>query len=438
MQASEDEGSVNSPSESELGSEPESPTDAMKWSKYTKLFGLDKSSDRNHNISSFDAYFSQASRSSKTSANVFSHLVPNLTFEEYDESISSFTKASSPSQRKITLEEIHIGYFQNYLTELAAGFNLLFYGLGSKRNILNKFARYLTRTGHVLVANAFSPDFDLSNFLSSLEQVTGVTAMSNITVTPDDQCRRILSQYSQVPPCRHLFVVMHNIDSMHFRTTKLRSCLALLAAHPSIHLIASVDHILASSLWSTSEIFTGYQNYDRGICSRNAQRGGFSWLYHDLTTMESYDFELSYADRTSFSGASTSASKHGSMKDVGVEQGGVISESAAQHVLASVTNKAKRLFALLCQRQLDAIQAASTEPKLPIPSSAQVATSYETLFSAARDEFIATNDTSMRALLGEFRDHGLVISASSIEGDSLWIPLSSDILSRLVKAISVS
>ena len=64
---------------------------------------------------------------------------------------------------------------------------------------------------------------------------------------------------------------------------------------------------------------------------------------------------------------------------------------------------------------------------------------YERLFSAAREEFIATSDTALRALLGEFRDHGLVISAvapvgtgGTGGGEALWIPMRREALTKVV------
>ena len=60
------------------------------------------------------------------------------------------------------------------------------------------------------------------------------------------------------------------------------------------------------------------------------------------------------------------------------------------------------------------------------------------LFSAARDNFIATNDTAMHSLLGEFRDHGLVLSAAQGgpgNGEVLWIPLRKERLLKILKSL---
>ncbi|TDL13189.1 hypothetical protein BD410DRAFT_702605, partial [Rickenella mellea] len=77
----------------------------------------------------------------------------------------------------------------------------------------------------------------------------------------------------------------------------------------------------------------------------------------------------------------------------------------------------------------------------------QYATSYDLLFAAARDDFVATSDTALRALLGEFRDHGLVAEVSSSStnsasgldlgagGTALWIPMRRDVLEKVLEGL---
>lgn len=405
--------------------------DADLWAR--KL-GLDDT-DGIELTSAFDMYFMQGSKFARTSSNVFSQLVPPLTAEDFHEHITT-AKSSQLSTRITILEESHIKYFPAYLAEAASGFNLLFYGFGSKRKLLNSFAKLCAKKGHVVVANAFFPTYTLKDFLDACEQVIGTSELVNTGSGPEAQARRILAKYTQKPRSRHLFLVIHNIESTALRTKRAKACLAALASHPSIHIIASIDHINASLLWSTTELFSRPKAPSTSSTAASVSKlpvSGFRWVWHDLTTLAPYDFELAYVDRTSYAGV-CAASQRGAAAAAAAGVSGPVSESAAQHVLASVTQKAKKLFSLLCVRQVAAIDAAVVEGGStgPVQSSPAVATSYEILFNAARDEFIATNDTAMRTLLGEFRDHGLVLSASSPEGgEALWIPLPKDVLLRL-------
>ena len=401
-----------------------------------------------HFPSAFDAYFTQIGRPSKTSSNVFSQLVPPLTAEEFHERIRA-AKQPVLRERISALESSHSEYFPAYIAELASGFNLIFYGFGSKRKVLNDFARRCAKKGHVVVANAFFPNFTLKDFLASAVKVIDAPEMENAGSGPEGQYRRIMEKYTRKPTARHLFLIIHNIDGQVFRSERSKSCLAALAVHPSIHIAASIDHIMAPLLWSTSELFAqprvvqsdSNDKESHSSLGQSLPLGGFNWLWHDLTTMRPYDFELAYADRTSFTGAFAGGRGRGAQANIaGIGlAGGAIAEGAAKHVLASVTAKAKRLFALMCNKQSQAMDVVATESSsnAPIQPGHHVAISYELLFAAARDEFIATNDTAMQALLGEFRDHGLVVQSSTQEsGTVLWIPLPKEALLRLASEIN--
>ncbi|KAG6849904.1 hypothetical protein H0H93_003918 [Arthromyces matolae] len=169
----------------------------------------------------------------------------------------------------------------------------------------------------------------------------------------------------------------------------------------------------------------------------NGADKGFAWLWHDLTTLESYDFELAFVDRTSIRGAHGGGPRK--KADALIAQGGgtaTITETAALHVLASVTQKAKKLFVLIGTRQLESIEdsdvAGAGEKDLQ-----QFGIGYDILFNVARDDFIATSDTALRSLLGEFRDHSLVVSGQGTtgSGEMLWIPLRKERLASVLKSL---
>ncbi|KAJ7286931.1 origin recognition complex, subunit 2 [Mycena rebaudengoi] len=240
--------------------------------------------------------------------------------------------------------------------------------------------------------------------LNSIENIPGIAALPLSSATPETHARRIYDFFSR-PKQPHLYLVIHNIDYLLVRTPKARSCLLLLALHPHIHLISSVDHINAPLLWSTSEASA---RKDAGaLAAGKAPPRGFAWLWHDLTTLAPYDAELAFADRTHRDAAAG---------------------TAAQHILASVTERARKLFLTSLEAQDPAVGDLR-----------QFAIPYDVLFPLARDNFIATNDTAMRSVLGEFRDHGLVVAAQgSSGGEVLWIPLRKERLSAVVKSLGVS
>jgi origin recognition complex subunit 2 len=62
---------------------------------------------------------------------------------------------------------------------------------------------------------------------------------------------------------------------------------------------------------------------------------------------------------------------------------------------------------------------------------------YGMLFVLARDNFIASSDAALRSLLGEFRDHGLVVGMQVGAGsESLWIPMKKDWLASVLRQLN--
>ncbi|KAF8351675.1 origin recognition complex, subunit 2 [Amanita rubescens] len=396
---------------------------------------------------SFDAYFSHATSRAQTSSNVFSALVPPLSQEEYLEGIQSAHASTSkpPPIRPGLLEsdQSRAQLFARFLLELNEGFNLLLYGVGSKRQILNRFAKeYCAKVGHVVVASAFRPDFSLKELFTSIEKIPGVVSTGTST-TVENHAKRIDEAFSKPTQKRHLYLIIHNLDAVPLRSQKAKSCLALLAMNPRIHIAASIDHINAPLLWSSSEC-AARKPTASSQSSFDSPKRGFAWLWHDLTTLEPYDAELAYADRSSISGAHTGSHKKAPEAALLAAQsaGTAMSETAALHILASVTQRAKKLFVLMATRQLESIEEAAGADASGSNTKSnsdlqQHGMGYDALFTAARDNFIATNDTALRALLGEFRDHGLVISAQAGagSGEILWIPVRKERLSNILQSM---
>ncbi|KAJ7755322.1 origin recognition complex subunit 2-domain-containing protein [Mycena maculata] len=380
--------------------------------------------------SSFDAYFALSAAKAVTSSSLFSSLIQPLSAEEYTEAITSDSLGSKHLQSRILVEPARSTLFSRLLCELKEGFNIVCYGFGSKRSLLNQFATArCSKAGHVVVVNGFQPELSVKDMLNSIENIRGITSLPLPSNTSESQARRIYDFFSQSPTQRHLYLVIHNIDSFLTRTPKAKACLSLLALHPHIHLIASVDHINAPLLWSSSEAAARKDGF---AAPGKTPPRGFAWLWHDLTTLAPYDVELSFADRTSVTGA------HARRQRDAAGAGGAqpaMSETAALHILAAVTDRAQRLFGLMGRRQLAGIDAGD-----PVVDGLRAfAVAYDVLFPLAREEFIAMSDAAMRALLGEFRDHGLVVSAqASSGGEVLWIPLRKERLANVLKSLNVS
>ncbi|GJE91754.1 origin recognition complex subunit 2 [Phanerochaete sordida] len=383
---------------------------------------------------SFDQYFVRNYKSTRTSKNVFSDLLTPLTAEQY-------TSAVTKSTYKKDIEVPWLGpgrdlLLSRFLLQLEEGFNLLLYGAGSKREVLNALAKRIhKRRRSVLVVNAFHPGFTIKDLVASIESIPALQDSEAAQASGsgiEAQTRRIHRFFASSE--QELYLTIHNIDAPALRKPQAQSCLSILAGNPRIHIAASVDNIAFPQLWSLTELFAHKSVH--GPDDATAPARGYAWLFHDVTTLAPYDFETAHADRASIKGASPAAAAR-AQKDVpGTSAAGLVTEVAARHILVSVTQKAKKLFVLLGARQLEnaaAVEAAGGASQDP----QQVAFDYSMLFNAARENFVATNDTAMRALMAEFKDHGLMVSVTlSSGGEAIWIPLRKDALTKLVQEMA--
>lgn len=428
-----------------------------------------------------DVYFHLHSKPALTSSNVFSSLLPQLSPEE----CVALTRSSSSHIKKkhpkflAALREKNEANYARWEFELGQGFNLLLYGYGSKLHIINDFARRrCSRNGHVVIVNGFwSPAVSMRDVLDAicdpLPDIARDTEASSSLGGIERQTQRIY-RYFALPThptpakrIRPLFLIIHSIDhSTQLRTPRARACLSLLASNPHIHVIASIDNIHSGMMWTSGEMLgrshaSTVDIRDQSIESSNtdadadARRNdqpanpvpssrGFAWLWHEIITFEPYDVELSCRDVSVL--PRTRGNAMGDLESgvvVPGTEGAPINETAAKQVLASVTQKARRLFELLGRAQLAALEESGNVPSATGSSSLGMA--YDILALRAREEFLAASDGALRALLTEFRDHGLVAQTSGatyeggsgkIAGDVLWIPLSRDVLARMLDGLS--
>jgi len=376
----------------------------------------------------FDQYFQWSSKTAKTSSNIFSSRVPPITAEDYASAIPSFLSRRSTSTA-ITPSEYR-QLFPQWLVQLDQQFSLLLYGAGSKRDVLNQFAKYVHnhRNAYVHIVNAFNPTFTFKDFLSSFEQIPEISDPSQLRKGNEGMIRRIMSVFGTSATQAPLYLLVHDLESAAFRSAKARSFLSQLIAHPRVHVVASLDNIAVTLSWTFGQLFSNKSSStsDRSLNMANA------WLWHEVTTLAPYDFELSYADRSSLTGASAQSSARGVRVDQGSGAVSLVTEVAARHILASVTQKAKKLFILLGEKQADVM---GDNESGQVPEREQLALEYSTLFTIARDNFVASNDTSLRALMSEFKDHRLIITLPQSSGELVWIPMRKKALLGIIDSL---
>ena len=136
--------------------------------------------------------------------------------------------------------EEYKSYFPKWLYILNEGYNILVYGLGSKRQLLQSFHRSVLSEQTVLVINGFFPSLTLKDILDSITNDILDAGVS--PGNPHEAVDMIEEEFALIPQT-HLYLIVHNLDGAMLRNVKAQSILARLSKIPNIHMLASVDHI---------------------------------------------------------------------------------------------------------------------------------------------------------------------------------------------------
>ncbi|MBW0470783.1 hypothetical protein O181_010498 [Austropuccinia psidii MF-1] len=379
---------------------------------------------------SSDAYFLAHSKSNPTSSNLFSaksNWQAPLKVSDYLDGFDPEPLNSAQTQ------------WLQWTTELIEDYSLMFYGLGSKRVTLNDFVEkeLVGSLGwDAVVVNGFQANAHLSDLLDDLEDIvhdkssetehpSGLaphkksTTLEVLESRAQELCQELSRKSDNAPICA---IMIHNLDGVAFRNPRVQAVISLLAAQPSIHLIATIDHIHAPILLP-SQLTSARPYLNDSSTLLGALPFGYNFLYHHLPTHTPYIIEALLSGTMSTLLPPTifppvMIGLQNSKSDI--RQNGPTTLKATLHVLSSLTEKAKSLFRLMAEYQVRSYQSLPSAEAIQIDNLLQTATSQEQdqtprisiarkkLFELARSEFIASVESQMEALLVEFRDHGII------------------------------
>ncbi|KAK2555821.1 Origin recognition complex subunit 2 [Acropora cervicornis] len=263
-------------------------------------------------------------------------------------------------------------------------FNILLYGLGSKRVLLDQF-RSTKLTFHLqVVVNGFFPSLTIKDVLNIITDEVLMHDGSFKSVS--DQCNYIKQAFANDKDLEELFVIVHNIDGCMLRSKKNQTILSLLAEIEAIHIIASIDHINAPLIWN------------------HTQLGRFNWCWCDVTSFEPYEEETSYEN------------------SLLVQHTGALALTSLVHVFRSLTPNARGIFILIAQHQLEEKD-----------NNNYIGLSFRSCYSKCREQFLVNSDSTLKTQLIEFRDHKLITSRKGSDGvEYLFIPVDSATLRQFI------
>ncbi|KAG7391053.1 Origin recognition complex subunit 2 [Phytophthora boehmeriae] len=311
--------------------------------------------------------------------------------EEEEEEESKGLKLPPRGQLLLALREVddHVKpqsrrfeqHFPSWKSELLAGYNLLFYGVGSKLSLLQEFASSWLGDGIVLQVHGYLPIVSL-RYLAKLIQEQILRVDVKLDQSLSQQCRDL----AKAKPLRripHIYLLVHSIDGLALRTPEAQTCLSWLAKSPFIALVASMDHVNGPSIWKEEDSLR------------------FEWLSQNLDTCEPYTNEIEFR-----------LAKRAKTADP--------TSSGVKFILQSLTPTDVATLQELARQQLDAGHAGkSRKRKL---NEMQLAP-YQSVYEACRRKLLHTTPLAMKNSIKCLEDHGLLKQSRVNTVEYLQIPL---------------
>ena len=306
-----------------------------------------------------DEYFSAHHRKAgKTSTRTLSQLgtspLDQVAMKEIMESVP--VQFNNDIQR-LSLEAEAL--FPYWLFQFSSGFNILLYGLGSKRKVIEDFCTSsLAGSCHIIV-NGFFPGFTMKHLLASMS--SDLLHHTGSFKSYVEHCQFIchaLCNRRNAPS--EVFLVVHNIDGAALRVEKAQMALSLLSSCPHVHILASIDHINAPLIWD------------------QAMLGRFNWAWHDVTLYRPYQIETSYENSL-------------------VKRSSSLAFSSVIQVIKSLTSNARGIFRLLAYWQIE----NHGDPSY-------LGLTLTELYTKCRERFLVNSEATLKTHLTEFLDHKLI------------------------------
>lgn len=257
--------------------------------------------------------------------------------------------------------------FPRWLTYLAAGFNLVIFGLGSKRKLVQNFCDKQLQDYTYIVVDGFQPAVNSHIIFQCLEKNLSL----KVVVTTKNQLEyanaigRAIDNRNE-----DVVLVLHNIDGPGLRATLEQRALAEFAKAKHTHIIATVDHVNKSLLWTQKLL------------------NAFNFLFINVNTMQAYKTEV-FAGYSKLLGLNPKGS------------GYMHTFASLDVVWMSLTNNSRSLLQL--------ITSYYYRKKKPVE--------FFELFHLARDEFLVSTDAALRQHLNEYNDHRLILRKRHSDGN---------------------
>jgi origin recognition complex subunit 2 len=327
--------------------------------------------------------------------------------------------------------------FADWAFQLSTNHSLLFYGNGSKYELLNQFGDMeLSQHGTVLKLDGFAPEITIERILDVLVDVfldrtepeptefldygnkeNDDKLLNNAILEPHstivERARNIAKALARhcANTLEPIYLILHNIDGPNLCTDVAQEALVALVVNgiperghvAAIRFVASMDHVGASStLWAP---FTNFH---------------FRWLWKEVHTHRPYVQELIMLPDEEITNKNSRASRNKKNSRTLEQKTGrimqVLRNLAPRHgevmqVLAKLQIK------VLNQRQQQVPETNTISPTVEISSTPWV--DYKIFRAECKKNFLIDKDAKLRLLLTELKDHQML--QTHYEGASEYV-----------------
>eukprot|EP00347_Sterkiella_histriomuscorum_P014737 403359737 len=254
---------------------------------------------------------------------------------------------------------------------LECGFNLLVYGVGSKRNLVNQFVQSYLSEDPKLIVNGFHSGVSIKSITNPMVKFVMKLFQIKIGSHVHDQIeelKRIFNNISnQNDKFSKYYIVIHSMDAGPLKNPEWQKYLSELANVRGISMIVTVDHFKSGIMWSDMLL-------DR-----------FNFYSFQLDTFEDYDTELEYQ-------APLFSTKNDN-QEVGL-----------WFVLQSMTSAQKQVIKTIAKYQLD----NPNEPGVTMKA----------LMAVCVENMVAYSQKMIKDYLNEAMDHKVVLEKHDNDGHS--------------------
>lgn len=335
-------------------------------------------------INTEEYFANKSSKKTKTSNHSLDKLkTPRLSQDQLQKLLTNMKISKQHQSALFNASQNVRANFNKWMYILHENFNILLYGLGSKRTVLQDFHKEFLSDLPVMVINGFFPSLTLKEILDGI--IDDILELKENPANNYEACDLIAQEFEKIPDT-HLYLIVHNIEGDMLRNQKSQNILAKLASVRNVHFIASIDHINAPLLWN---------HY-------NLSKFNFTWW--DVTSF------MPYTDETSFESSMM------------IQRTGNLALSSLRNVFLSLTTNSKGIYLIIVKHQLEHGDDQYYQGML-----------FKDLYWACKQAFLVSSDLALRAQLTEFVDHKMVKFRRSLDGaEHLIIPIASNLLQQFL------